>query len=263
MHAGAVMRGFNVDLSGRTVLVTGASSGIGHRFARALAASGAKVVLGARRVERLAALRATIEDEGGRALAVAMDVCDEASVVAAFDAAEHTFGSVDSVIANAGVAYPGPALDLSVADFDRTIATNLRGVFLTAREGARRMIAKDARARGHGRVVIVSSITAHQVTASMSAYSASKAAVTQMGRVLAKEWAAEGVNVNVIAPGYMVTELTEDVWSQEGGKQLLASFPRKRIMSVEALCPLALYLCSDASLEVTGSVFSVEDGQTL
>lgn len=257
------MRGFNVDLSGRTVLVTGASSGIGHRFASALATSGAQVVLGARRVERLEELRATIEGEGGRALTVAMDVCDEASVIAAFDAAEHTFGSVDSVVANAGIGYPGPALDLSVADFDRMIATNLRGMFLTAREGARRMIAKGAPARGHGRIVMISSITAYHVTASMSAYSASKAAVTQMGRVLAKEWATEGVNVNVIAPGYMVTELTEDIWSQEGGKQLLASFPRKRIMSVDALCPLALYLCSDASLAVTGSVFSVEDGQTL
>ena len=257
------MQGWQSNLSGRTVLVTGASSGTGHRFARALAAAGAQVVLGARRVERLEELRVAIEAEGGRALAVAMDVCDEASVVAAFDAGEHTFGSIDSVVANAGVGYPSPALDLSVADFDRMIATNLRGTFLTAREGARRMIAKGAPTRGHGRIVMISSITAYHVTASMSAYSASKAAVTQLSRVLAKEWATEGVNVNVIAPGYMVTELTEGLWSHEGGKQLLASFPRKRIMSVDALCPLALYLCSDASLAVTGSIFSVEDGQTL
>ena len=257
------MRKFSFDLSGRTALVTGASSGIGHGFARALAASGAQVVLGARRVERLKELQVTIEAEGGRALAVAMDVTDEASVVAAFDAAEQTFGRVDSVIANAGVGYPSPALELSATNFDTTMATNLRGVFLSAREGARRMIAGGAAVRGHGRIVLISSITAYQVTAGLSDYSATKAAVTQLGRVLAKEWATAGVNVNVIAPGYMVTELTEGVWDQEGGKKLLASFPRNRIMRIETLYPLALYLCSDASLEVTGSVFSIDDGQTL
>lgn len=257
------MRKFSFDLSGRTTLVTGASSGIGHGFARALAAAGARVVLGARRVGRLRELQATIEAEGGRALAVPMDVTDEASVAAAFDAAEQAFGGVDSVIANAGVGYPAPALEVSVTNFDTTIATNLRGVFLSAREGARRMIAMGAPVSGRGRIVIISSITAYQVTAGLSAYCASKAAVNQLGRVLAKEWATAGVNVNVIAPGYMVTELTEGVWDQEGGKKLLASFPRNRIMSTETLYPLALYLCSDASLEVTGSVFSVEDGQTL
>lgn len=257
------MHGFNVDLSDRTVLVTGASSGVGQHFALALARSGARVVLAARRADRLEQVRASIEADGGCAIGVAMDVTDERSVIAGFDAAEQAFGSVDTVVANAGLARPGAAVNLSATDFDATIDTNLRGVFLTAREGARRMIAKGAAAQGNGRIVLISSITAYHVTAHMSAYSASKAAVTQMGRVLAKEWAADGVNVNVLAPGYMVTEMTEGVWDHEAGRQLLASFPRKRIMSVDALAPLLLYLCSDVSREVTGSVFSIEDGQTL
>lgn len=257
------MPAYSFDLTGRTALVTGASSGIGYRFAQALAAEGAQVVLGARRVERLHALQAAIEADGGRAVAVAMDVSDEASVIAAFDAAEQAFGCVDSVVANAGTNSPASALDLPMADFDAVIAANLRGVFLTAREGARRMIANDARTGGRGRIVAISSITARHVTAGVAAYAASKAAVTQLCRVLAKEWAAEGVNVNVIEPGYMTTELTEDLWNRERGQKLLASFPRNRIMSVEALIPLMLHLCSDASGEVTGSVFTVDDGQTL
>ena len=248
------MQACHFDLSGRTVLVTGASSGIGHHFAR---------VLAARRAERLEALRAAIEADGGSAFGVAMDVADEASVIAAFDAGERAFGAIDSVVANAGIARPGAALDLSVADFDATIATNLRGAFLTAREGARRRIANAAPQREHGRIVLISSITAQDVTAQMSAYSASKAAVVQLGRVLAKEWANQGVNVNVIAPGYMNSEMTQDLWEHESGRRLVASFPRRRIMSVDALSPHLLYLSSDASREVTGSVFTVEDGQTL
>ena len=257
------MRPYHFDLSNRSVLVTGASSGIGRHFAKILAAAGANVVLAARRAERLDALQAAIAADGGRAVSVAMDVTEEASVVAAFDKAEQAFGAIDSVVANAGVAYPGAALDLPIADLDATFATNLRGAFLTAREGARRMIANDAPGRGHGRVVLISSITAQDVTAQMSAYSASKAALCQLGRVLAKEWADQGINVNVIAPGYMRSEMTQELWDHESGRHLVESFPRRRIMSNDALSPLLLYLSSDASLEVTGSVFTVDDGQTL
>ena len=257
------MAPYHFDLSNRTVLVTGASSGVGHHFAKVLAAAGAKVVLAARRTERLEALQAAIVAEGGSAFSVAMDVVDETSVIAGFDAGERAFGAIDSVVANAGIACPGAALDLSIADFDATLATNLRGAFLTAREGARRMIASGAPGRGHGRILLISSITAHDVTPQMSAYSASKAAVTQLGRVLAREWADQGINVNILAPGYMKSEMTQPLWSHESGKHLLATFPRRRIMTIDALSPLLLYLSSDASLEVTGSVFTVEDGQTL
>lgn len=131
-------------LSGRVVLVTGASSGLGRGFARTVAAAGARVVVAARRTGPLDDLVASLRAEGVEAGAVVMDVTDEASVIAAYDAAEGLFGPVDTVVANAGVALSGSSLDMDVADFDATMAVNLRGVFLTAREGARRMIGAES-----------------------------------------------------------------------------------------------------------------------
>ena len=180
------------DLSGRVALVTGASSGIGERFARILAGSGAAVVLAARRIDRLEGACAAIEAAGGRAIAVAMDVADESSTIAAYDAAEAAFGTVDSIIANAGMNAEGPVTDLPVAEFDQVMAVNLRGVFLTAREGAKRLIAAGSREHGHGRIVITASITAHKVDAGLAVYSASKAGVVQMGKVMARDWVRAG-----------------------------------------------------------------------
>ncbi len=255
--------GYSFDLSGRTVLVTGASSGIGRHGALSLAACGAKLVLGARRVGLLDEVRAEIEALGAKAIAVSMDVTDEASTMAAYDAAEAAFGEVDSVVANAGVSGAGSALKVSSDTFDQLVAVNFRGVFLTAREGARRMIAAGSASRGHGRIVLVSSVTAHHISPGMAAYSATKAAVSQMGRVMARDWAGKGINVNVLCPGYIRTELNDAMWETPYGEALLASFARHRIMSVGALDPMLLYLCSDASAEVTGSVFTIDDGQTL
>jgi NAD(P)-dependent dehydrogenase (short-subunit alcohol dehydrogenase family) len=257
------LTGYSFDLSNRTVLVTGASSGIGAQFARTLAASGAAVVLAARRADRLKALEAELKAAGARALAVAMDVADEASVQAGYDAAEKAFGGVDSVIANAGMSPAGSALGLSVGDFDQVTDVNIKGVFLTVREGARRMIAHGSGERGHGRILIVSSITAHYVSASAAAYSASKAAVLQLGRTLAFDWAKKGVNVNILCPGYILTELTDSLWDIDRGKALLERFPRRRLMDLATLDPLMLYLTSDASAQLTGSVFDVDDGQSL
>ena len=127
-----------LDLDGRIALITGASSGIGAHLARLFAGAGARVVLGARRVERIAALAEAI---GDAALAVAMDVTDEASIIAAFDAATARFGAPDTVIANAGMADAGRAIDLGADQVRRVIDTNFTGVYLTAREAARRMIA--------------------------------------------------------------------------------------------------------------------------
>ena len=253
------MAGFRFDLTGRVALVTGASSGIGRRFARLLADSGARVVAGARRLDRLDELVAEIAAAGGEALAVPLDVADEASVIAVFDAAEERFGPVDTVVANAGASRAASALGIAAEDFDAVVAVNLRGTFLTVREGARRMI----RAGADGRVVIVSSITAHHPTPHLAPYAATKAAVTQMGRTLARDWAGKRVNVNVLAPGWMRTDINDDVWDTPYGRELLEGFPRRRLMGVEALDPLLLFLCSDASAQVTGSVFTADDGQTL
>lgn len=251
------------DMTGRTVLVTGASSGVGAHLARVLAANGARVVLAARREALLSTLRDDLRANGAEAISVTMDVADEVSVEAGYDEAEAAFGRIDTVVANAGVNAPGSALGLDIGDFDRIVSVNLRGVFLTAREGARRMIKLRANPAPEGRVVIISSITAHHAPPGAAAYSATKAAVVQLGRVLAKEWAGKGVNVNILCPGYMLTDLTEAHWDEPKGRALLDQFPRRRLMNLEALDPLALYLASNASSQVTGSVFDVDDGQTL
>lgn len=250
-------------LAGRIVLVTGASSGIGAHLALAAARAGAKVALAARRTDRLADLVDQIRAAGGKALAVAMDVEDEASVIAAYDAVEAGLGVVDSVIANAGISIQGSALDIAIEDFDKVLAVNTRGVFLTAREGARRMIAAGSPASGRGRVLLVASIGAHKVLPGLTPYCTSKAGTAMMGKSLAREWARKGVNVNVLCPGYIRTELNSDWFDQEGGQKLVASFPRKRLMAESDLAPMALHLISDAAATITGGVFTVDDGQSL
>ena len=251
------------DLTGRTALVTGASSGIGRRLALGLAAAGAKVVVGARRGDRLAKLVAEIEAAGGHALAVTLDVAEEASVIAAYDAAEAGFGPVDTVYANAGMNNEGLALDLPIEAFDQMVAVNLRGVFLTAREAARRMIKAGSRQSGRGRIVLISSIGAHTVLPGLATYCATKAGVAMLGRSLAREWARQGININSVCPGFLETELNRDWFASEGGQKQIQDFPRKRLMVEADLDPMLLYLGSDAARAVTGSVFTLDDGQSL
>lgn len=255
--------GYSFDLSNRVVMITGASSGIGKHLARRCAESGAKVVLAARRTAMLDDAKAAIEAAGGQALALSMDVADEASTIAAFDTAEAAFGPIDSVVANAGMATGGSALGLPMEKFDQMVAVNLRGVFLTAREAARRMIAAGSVERQHGRIVLISSITANFIDAGQVTYSATKAGVLQMGRTMAHDWANKGINVNVICPGYIRTELNDQYLDDAKGQSLIDGFVRKRIMDIGVLDPSILYLCSDASAEVTGSVFTIDDGQSL
>jgi NAD(P)-dependent dehydrogenase (short-subunit alcohol dehydrogenase family) len=248
------------DLQGKTVLITGASSGIGARFARIVARAGASVVIGARRADRLETLTGAIKAEGGRALAVSLDVSDEASVIAAYDAAEAAFGPVTGVVANAGVNVEGRAMDLEIEAFDQLFAVNVRGVFLTAREGARRMRA--AGVADQGRIVLISSITAQMRTPGTVAYSASKAAVTHMGRLLAREWKS-GPNVNLLSPGYIRSELSGDWFDTAEGSRHIATWPRRRMLDDDALDATLLYLLSEASRNVTGSDFVIDDGQSL
>jgi NAD(P)-dependent dehydrogenase (short-subunit alcohol dehydrogenase family) len=248
------------SLAGRTVLITGASSGIGAHLARRAAAAGARVALAARRADRLEGLVAEI---GPNAAAFAMDVEDEASIIAAYDAVEARLGVPDAVIANAGVSVQGLALDIAAEDFDKILGVNTRGVFLTAREGARRMIKAGSEQSGRGRVLLVASIGAHKVLPGLTAYCASKAATAMLGKSLAREWVRKGINVNVLCPGYIRTELNSDWFDSEGGRKLVAGFPRRRLMDEDDLTATALYLCSDAARAVTGSVFTVDDGQSL
>ncbi|MGQ0279988.1 SDR family NAD(P)-dependent oxidoreductase [Sphingopyxis sp. Q841] len=251
------------DLSGRVALVTGASSGLGAGFAKALAAAGAKVVLAARRADKLAEQVETIRAAGGEAVAVSMDVTDEASTKAAYDAAEAAFGTVDTIVANAGVATEKVALGLSVQDVDFLLAANVRGVFLTATEGARRLEAAGSRDKENGRIVIIGSITAEKIFPATSVYGATKAAVRHMGKALAREWARRGISVNVIQPGYFESEMTAELFASEAGTKFVASFPRQRLRPPSDLHTPLLMLCSDAARGITGSVITIDDGQTL
>lgn len=251
------------DLSGRVVLVTGASSGLGVVFAKAAAAAGASVVLAARRADRLAGVRAEIEAAGGTAMAVAMDVSDEASVAAGFDSAQARLGPVTSVIANAGMNVPSSALGIAIEDFDKVVDVNLRGVFITVREAAKCMIAAGSPEKGDGRIVLVGSVGSHRVLDKLVAYNATKAGVMMMGKALAKEWANKGINVNTICPGWIKTELNTAWLETPAGKQLIDGFPRKRVMVPDDLTPMTLFLLSDASATVTGGSFELDDGQSL
>tara|TARA_B100000678_G_scaffold24065_1_gene18284 strand:+ start:113 stop:883 length:771 start_codon:yes stop_codon:yes gene_type:complete len=251
------------SLAGRTCLITGASSGIGAHLARVMAAAGARVVLGARRTELTGTIAREICERGGEAIAVPMDVTSEASVGDAFARAAEAFGTVDTVVANAGVSRYGRSTDLAEADLRQVFDTNLLGVHLTANAAARAMIAAGSRETEAGRIVIIGSITAQMTGQGDAAYAASKAGVAHLGRQLAREWVRQGINVNVVQPGYIRTELVGDWFDSEGGKAQIASWPRRRIMGIDALDDLILFLSSDASKYVTGANFTIDDGQSL
>ena len=250
----------DLHLRGRTALITGASSGLGEHFARLFVNHGAKVVLGARRVERLAALA---QELGGAALAVPLDVTSEASIIAAYDAGEARFGTIDTVIANAGIAIGGRSTELPAAEIVAVIATNFTGLYLTAREGAKRMIAANFRESERGRIVLIGSITAEMTGQGDTAYAAGKAGVAHLGRQFAREWVRQGINVNTIQPGYVDTEIQDDWFETPAGMAHIASFHRRRLTPIEALDAPLLFLASDASRHVTGATLSVDDGQVL
>ncbi len=249
-----------LSLKGRTALITGASSGFGAHFARLLVREGARVVLGARRADRLADLAA---DLGEAALAVTMDVTDEASIIAAYDAAEAQFGTVDTVIANAGVAIGGRSTELPADAVASVVGTNFTGLYLTAREGAKRMIAAGLREGERGRIVLIGSITAEMTGQGEAAYAATKAGVAHLGRQFAREWVRQGINVNTIQPGYIQTEIAGDWFQTEGGARQIAAFHRRRLCPIEALDAPLVFLCSDASRHITGATITVDDGQVL
>ena len=248
------------SLSGRTVLITGASSGLGRHFAQIAFAAGAKVAVAARRTDRLDAL---VKELGGNTAAVAMDVEDEASVAAGFDAAEKALGPIDSMIANAGMNSRGLALDLPVSEFDKIVSVNFRGVFLTAREAAKRMIAHGSKESKRGRILLVSSLGAHKVLPGLATYCATKAGVLMMGKAFAREWANSGINVNSICPGFISSELNDTFLASEPGQKMIAGFPRRRLMEESDLDGTVLHLLSDASRAITGAAFTIDDGQGL
>lgn len=251
------------SLNGRTALITGASSGLGAHFAQLFASAGARVVIGARRVERVAALADALAAAGHQALPVPLDVTDEASIVAAYDAAEAAFGTVDTIVANAGASAAGRATDVPVAELSAMVAANFTGAYLTAREGAKRLIAAGSRDGGQGRVILIGSITAGLTGQGDSAYAATKAGIAHLGRNLAREWVRSGINVNTIQPGYIPTEIAGDWFETASGKAQIAAFHRRRMQDIASLDAMMLYFASDASAMTTGATITVDDGQSL
>lgn len=248
------------DLTGETALVTGASSGFGARFARVLAANGAKVVLVARRRERLDALAAEIEAEGGQALAVAADAADEAALRGAFAAAERRFGTVTILVANAGIARPGRAIDAPMEDFRQTMRVNLEAPYLAARLAAAGMIA----AGRPGAIVATASITARAVEKGIAAYAVSKAALDHLVRALALEWGPRGVRVNALAPGYVATEINADYLNGPAGEAMARRLPLRRLGRPEDLDAALLTLVAPrAGAWITGATLVVDGGHLL
>jgi len=250
MNLGAMLRG-------QRVLVTGASSGLGEHFARLAARCGAHVAIGARRQDRLERLASELNDLGAEdAMTLSLDVGDPASVSAAFDAITANGGPVDVVINNAGVSGDGLAISQSVADFDAVISTNLRGVWLVASEAARRW--RDAQ-RG-GAIVNIASIQAERTAPGLAAYSASKAAVIHLTRSLALEWARHDIRVNALEPGYIRTELTDQLWEQPYGQAMIKRIPMRRLGTPGDLDGALLLLATGASAWMTGAVIAVDGG---
>lgn len=246
----------STDLTGQVALVTGASSGLGRRFAKTLAAAGASVVATARRVDKLDALAVEIAADGGQCVAVALDQTDAASIVAAVDQAEAAFGTVTVLVNNAGIPDAQRAHKMSVELVDTVIDTNLRGPYLLAIEVARRLI--DAKLPG--RMVNVSSMGAFTYDGMGAAlYSITKAAVNRMTEALAVEWARFHINVNGIAPGAFSSEMMDGMVARIG--DFTPHLPRKRMGDPAQLDSTLLFLCAPSSEFVTGTVVKVDDGQ--
>jgi len=246
----------SVDLTGQVALVTGASSGLGRRFAALLAANGAHVVATARRVDRLEELSDEIGAAGGSCLPLALDVTDAEQITSVVARAEAEAGPVRILVNNAGIPDAQYATRMELDLIDRVLDTNLRAPFLLSCEVARRLITLEL----SGRIVNISSVGGFTYGGGGAAlYSITKAGVNRLTETLAVEWAKFDINVNAIAPGLFASEMSDGMIERMG--DLTRAFPRKRIGQPEHLDSTLLYLVSPASEMVTGTVIKVDDGQ--
>jgi len=252
------------NLTGKTALVTGAARGIGAGLARALGAYGADVAVNYTQAhDRAEEVAAEIRAMGRRAMVVQADVSDEAQVERMVAEVEGHFGRIDILINNAGIIFGGPAEDFSLEEWRRTFAVNVEGVFLCSKHVGRRMIARKS-----GCIVNIGSMSGKIVNWPFrhAAYNATKAAVHQLTKNLAVEWAEHNIRVNAIAPGYIRTELVDDVLA-ENPSVLSEHWGRDTIMgrigTVDELAGSVVYLCSDSASFTTGEVIFVDGGLTL
>ncbi|MFM7254352.1 MAG: SDR family oxidoreductase [Betaproteobacteria bacterium] len=254
-------------LAGKVALVTGASSGLGVRFAQALAEQGATVVLAARRVDRLSDLREQLRMRGHAVHAIALDVTAVETIEPALAEAVSLAGEIDILVNNAGVSHTRRLHEVSPEDFDAIFATNTRGAFFAAQAVARRMIARAVTATSleempPSRIINIASMAALEVLAQIGVYAMSKAAVVHMTRAMALEWGRYNINVNALCPGYILTDINRDHFDTAAGQKLIARLPRRRLGRPEDLDAVLLMLASGRSGFVNGAVISADDGPT-
>ena len=244
------------DLSGRVALVTGTTSGLGRRFAEVIAASGAKVIVTGRRIDRLEALAKEIQDKGGVAEPIQLDMQSNDSIMNCVEKAEASLGTIDILVNNAGIPDAQRAHKMSLELIDSVFDTNLRGPYVLSCEIARRLIA----AEKPGRMVNISSVGGFSYAGNGAAlYSITKSAIVRMTECLAVEWARYNINVNAIAPGAFASEMMDGMLERMG--DISQHFPRKRICDPAQMDSTLLYFLSPASEAVTGTYIKIDDGQ--
>ena len=245
------------SLSGKLALVTGASGGLGKHFAETLAAAGATVCVGARRVDKVAEVVDGIISAGGKAIAVEMDVTNRESVASAFDAIEdHNLGPVTVCVNNAGITGRETALNTTDDSWDSVFDTNLKGTWMVTQEAAKRLIEKNI----GGSIINIASILGERVMPGILTYSVTKAGVVQMTKALALEWARYNIRVNALAPGYVETDINRHLLQSEKGQEIIKRIPQRRTGELEDLDGPLLLLASDASAFMTGAIVPVDGG---
>ena len=246
------------DLTDQRAIVTGASRGLGRHFALTLARAGAQVVLTARGIDRLEAVVKEIEGFGGSAIAVHVDVADGESVKRCVETAENALGSINILVNNAGIAVTKPLLEHAEEDWDSVLDTNLKGVWLMAQEVARRMVHREQ----GGSIINIASVLGERGIAQLPGYCASKGGIINLTRAMAVELAPYGIQVNTIAPGYIETDMNRQFFATQAGQRLIKRIPQRRLGQVEDLDGTLLLLASDASQYMTGSVITIDGGQS-
>lgn len=246
------------DLSGRRALVTGSSRGLGYAMAQGLARAGAEVVLNGRDTEALGQAAADLADAGAKVSALAFDVTSPDSVEEAIEHCESQIGPIDILINNAGIQIRGPLETYRVDDFERMLSTHVVATFSVSQAVAKHMIA-----RGRGKIINICSILTNVARPTVAPYGAAKAAIANLTRGMAADWAPKGLHINAIAPGYFKTELNATLMANPEFNQWVENrTPMGRWGDVEELGPAAVFLASDASSFVNGHILHVDGAFT-